>query len=196
MADGSEHFDPRAILAALERSYVDFVVIGALARVLRGAYEITHGVDICPSSATNNLERLAQAARELEARTARRRPPALDEPALATEQVIALKTTVGELKIVASPAGAPNGFVDLRRTATREDLGHGVRPLVASTADLARMAASIHRAQDLERLRELRRIMELEVTREPPVTPPVRGPRLDRRRVAARERGPARGMER
>lgn len=198
MADGSYHFDPRAILGALERSYVDYVVIGGLARVLRGACEITHGVDICPSFAANNLERLAQAARELEARTARRGQPAFNESALATEEPIGLKTTFGELKIAAAPAGVPSGFVDLRRTATREDLGHGVRPQVASTADLARMTASLHRAPDIERLRALRRIMELEVTREPAVVPAVRGASRDRLRAAARERGPGpgRGLER
>jgi hypothetical protein len=60
-------FDPRAILAALERNYVDYVV---LARVIRGADEITHGVDITPSFARDNLGRLAQALDELDASTA------------------------------------------------------------------------------------------------------------------------------
>jgi hypothetical protein len=42
-------FDPRAILASLERSGASYIVIGGLARVLRGADEITAGLDICPS---------------------------------------------------------------------------------------------------------------------------------------------------
>jgi hypothetical protein len=60
-------FDPRAILAALERNYVDYVVLGGLARVIRGADEITDGVDITPSFAKDNLGRLAQALDELNA---------------------------------------------------------------------------------------------------------------------------------
>ena len=196
MAGGSEEFDPRAILAALERSYVDYVLIGGVARVLRGSSEITRGVDVCPSFAAGNLERLAQAAHELESGTTRRARAGFDELALASEELGALKTPAGELKIVAAPAGVPNGFVDLRRAATREDLGHGVRPLVASTADLARMAAALYRAQDVERLRELRRIMELESERGLTVPPRVGTLSADRRRATARSRARPRGLER
>ena len=60
-------FDPRAILAALERNYVDYVLIGGLARVLRGTDEITNGVDICPSFLGENIVRLERAVAELEA---------------------------------------------------------------------------------------------------------------------------------
>lgn len=211
MANAGEPFDPRAILAALERNYGDYVVIGGLGRVLRGSGEFTRGVDICPSLAANNLEHLEDAARELDARAAGRRL-ALDEQSMRGKEVISLTTDAGELRLIPAPAGAPGGFADLRRAARREHLGHGLRPLVASTADLARMAAALHRQRDLERLRELRRIMELEVEREligaPPVrapsaelgqgpTPPaVRGPGWDRRRAAEREGERDRGMER
>ena len=41
-------FDPRAILASLERNGASYIIIGGLARVLRGAEEMTTGVDICP----------------------------------------------------------------------------------------------------------------------------------------------------
>ena len=39
---GKPPFDPYAILAALERRRVTYVVIGAFARVVQGAEEITH----------------------------------------------------------------------------------------------------------------------------------------------------------
>ena len=67
------------------------------------------------------------------------------------------------MKVVAHPAGTRKGYDDLRRGATREHIGHGLRPSVASVADLARMAAALGRTQDVERLGELRRIMEVEV---------------------------------
>jgi hypothetical protein len=164
-------FDPRAILAALERNYVDYVLIGGLARVLRGTDEVTGGVDICPSFATGNLERLDAALSELGAAGT---PPRLDDQTLATQPVVGRVTAAGPLNLVASPAGALNGFVDLRRTATNEDLGQGLRPLVASTGDLARMAAALGRDQDLERLPDLRRIIELEVDRQRALAVPSR----------------------
>jgi hypothetical protein len=200
MARSQEAFDPRAIIAALERNYVDYVIIGGLARVLRGTYETTHGVDICPSFGTVNIEALSRAADELVGR----RPDGGDffpeDRTLHAEDVIGFSTSAGELKIIGAPAGVPNGFVDLRRAATREDLGQGLRPLVASTGDLARMAAALHREQDVERLPELRRIMELEVDREAVIAPAqVRGPGQERGpwrspgrltdQVAERERG-------
>ena len=43
MATG-DVFDPRGMLAALERNYVNFVVIGGLARVIRGTDELTSGM--------------------------------------------------------------------------------------------------------------------------------------------------------
>jgi hypothetical protein len=155
-------FDPRAILAALERNYVSYVLIGALAQVVRGADQITQGVDICPSFASDNLERLAHAADELGARHADGSQLALTDEALGNERVISLSTSSGTLQIVGAPEGAPRGFVDLRRAATKEHLGDGLQPLVASTGDLARMASALNRQRDLERLPQLRRIIELE----------------------------------
>jgi hypothetical protein len=192
MARADEQLDPYTILAALERNYVDYVVIGGLGRVLRGTFEITHGVDICPSLAEDNVERLRRAAREL-----RGRQPDLSAQALVAQETVSLASDAGELKLVAAPAGVPNGFADLRRAATREHLGQGLRPLVASTADLARMSAALHREQDVARLPELRRIVELEVEPElMPAPPEVRGPSWDRQRAAQHERGRDRGMER
>jgi hypothetical protein len=160
-ADAS--FDPRAILAALDRNYVGYVVIGGFARVIRGTDELTDGVDVCPSLRPDNLERLGRALGELEARRADRRRLVVDERTLAQEPVLRLRTAKGELKLVGEPAGTRRGYDDLRRGATREHIGHGLRPTVASVPDLARMSAALGREVDLERSRELRRIMELEL---------------------------------
>jgi hypothetical protein len=156
-------FDPRGLLAALDRNYVSYVLIGGFARVIRGTDEITDGVDVCPSVRPENLERLGRALEELEARRADRRRLALDEESLRQEPVLTLRTAKGEMKIVPEPAGTRRGYDDLRRGATREHIGHGLRPNVASVPDLARMSAALGRDVDLERSRELRRIMELEV---------------------------------
>ena len=163
MARADAPFDPRGLLAALDRNYVSYVWIGGFARVIQGTDELTDGVDVCPSLRPENLERLGRALEELEARRADRRRLALDEESLRQEPVLTLRTAKGELKIVPEPAGTRRGYDDLRRGATREHIGHGLRPNVASVPDLARMSAALGRDVDLERSRELRRIMELEV---------------------------------
>ena len=173
-------FDPRGLLAGLHRSYVDYVLIGGLARVIRGTDEVTSGVDICPSLRPENVVRLARALEELEARRADRRRLVIDEESLRAERVLRLRTRFGDLNVVAEPAGTRRGFEDLRRGATDEHIGAGLRPRVASVADLARMSAALAHelgeqpGREAERLRELavvrsrelRRIMEVEVGME------------------------------
>jgi hypothetical protein len=170
-----EEFDPRAILGALERHRVDYVLIGGLAHVIRGADVTTTSVDICPAFAADNLARLTRATEQLDAEAVDDGPAELSETTLSAYAVISLETPAGLLRIVGAPEGAPIGFVDLRRAATKEHLGHGVQPLVASVGDLARLASALRRGRDLERLPQLRRIIELEVGPEPmePATEPT-----------------------
>lgn len=60
------------------------------------------------------------------------------------------------------PRGAGlRGYDDLRRDATREPLARGLRPAVASSADLARLLAT-DPEQDPATLAALRRVAELE----------------------------------
>ena len=155
-------FDPYAILAAPERRRVAYVLIGAFARVIRGADELTDGVDITPSLREVNLGRLLGALADLGAERADRKALAFDEGTMTSERLIRLRSPHGELGIVLEPAGTRRGYDDLRRAATREHLGHGVRPPVASTADLARMLAALDRQADLPKLRAMRRLTELE----------------------------------
>jgi len=139
------------------------VLIGGLARILRGADEPTTGVDICPSLRASNMPRLQRALEELDAEPTTGRRKTIDVAQLGQQPVVALRTPAGALQVIGAPGGTRNGYDDLRRGATREHIGHGLRPSVASTADLARMAAALGRNQDLQRLGQLRRIMELEV---------------------------------
>jgi len=62
--------------------------------------------------------------------------------------VLALRTARGEVNVVPEPAGTGRGYDDLRRAATREHVGHGLRPSVASVPDLARMVAALGREAD------------------------------------------------
>jgi hypothetical protein len=154
-------FDPYALLGALERRRVAYIVIGAFARVIRGADELTDGLDIAPSLREENLRRLEEAVADLWAERADGRALAL-EGAIAAEPMIRLRSPEGEFGIVPEPAGTRRGYDDLRRAATREHLGRGLRPAVASTADLARMLAALGRETDLAKLQAIRRLTELE----------------------------------
>jgi hypothetical protein len=144
-------FDPLTLLATLERHRVAYVVVGGLARVIQGADEVTRGVDVVPSARPDNLRKLSAALDELGAGNAE----------VSTTEPISVVTPRGELRVVPVPAGT-RGYDDLRRAATREPLGQGLRPAVASKGDLARMLSALGRAEDGEKLRQLRRLIELE----------------------------------
>jgi hypothetical protein len=157
-----ERFDPYAILAALERQRVTYVLIGGFARILQGTEELTHGVDFAPSLRAENLRRLTLALEDLGAERVDRKSLVLDEKTIRDEPLIALRSPAGELKIVPEPVGTRGGYDDLRRAATREPIGRGLRPSVASIGDLARMLAALGREQDLPSLQQLRTLAELE----------------------------------
>jgi hypothetical protein len=150
-------FDPYAILAALDRRRVAYVVIGSFARVVRGAEELPDGLDVVPSLQERNLERLEEALADLEARSVDGGRVDFKRP----DGVIWATSPAGELKIVPRPEGT-GGYDDLRRAATREPLGRGLRPAVASTGDLARMLAALGRDDDRPKLEALRQVAELE----------------------------------
>jgi hypothetical protein len=140
-------FDPYALLHALERQRVTYVVIGGLGRVLHGSGEVTDGLDIVPSTREENLRRLGLALEGLNARRRDGKPPVLERD-LVARGVLELETDAGELKVVPEPAGT-QGYDDLRRRAERPPLGQGLRP-------------AVDREQDREPLAVLQRLIELE----------------------------------
>ena len=165
MAERQRAFDPYALLQTLDRHRVTYIVIGGFARVLQGTEEVTHGLDIVPSTRPENLRQLDTALRELGAKRTDGREPTIDENTLRAEPMVELRTQYGELKVVPEPIGT-RGYDDLRRAATREALGRGVRPSVASIGDLARMVSALGDAERTPQLMQLRRLVELERTRE------------------------------
>jgi hypothetical protein len=156
-------FDPYALLTALERQRVTYVLIGGFARIIQGTEELTHGLDLVPSLRAENLRRLALALGDLDACLPNGKRADLDRD-LARAPLLELRTGAGELKIVPEPVGTRGGYDDLRRAATREPIGRGLRPRVASIGDLARMLAALGREQDLPPLQQLRTLAELERT--------------------------------
>lgn len=156
-------FDPIAILAALERHRVAYVVVGDLAGVIHGTGLTTRSVEIAPSLKAENLERLAAATAEMGAPArSTKRVAALD----AEPNRLALGTERGEIVLTRTPEGT-RGYDDLRRGARREPLGRGVRAPVASLPDLIRSIDARGREQDRALEQRLRRAAELEPSLSP-----------------------------
>jgi transcriptional regulator with XRE-family HTH domain len=145
-------FDSYAILTVLERQRVAYVLIGSFARVVHGVDEIAHELEISPSRQPPNLARLRRALHELGAteRAANLEP---SEGTFATEH--------GPLTVAWEPSGSRRGYTDLRRAASREPIGRGLRPPVASAADLAGMLGALGRDEDRRSILALRRLIRL-----------------------------------
>ena len=164
MSEAAKPFDPLAILETLERHRVAFILVGDLAGVIHGTDEIANSVDICPQMKADNLERLGKALDALEARTGEGERVAVDGTVLAGQATVALESPAGDIAIVPQPEGT-TGYDDLRRKATREPLGGGVRASVARVDDLARIISAAGATHDADRLAALRHIAERELGR-------------------------------
>lgn len=159
-------FDPAAILAVLAHHDVRFVVIGGVAARLRGAPLVTEDVDVTPSRDRHNLEALAAALHELEARLRIATDPdgvafPIDAEMLAVNQSWTLTTKAGDLDLVFMPAGS-EGYADLVRDS--DDLkvreGPDVTVAVASLRDVIRTKEAAGRAKDRAALPLLRATQE------------------------------------
>lgn len=155
-------FDPYALLEALERHRVGYVVIGGFARVVHGSSELTRGLDTVPSLREDNLRHFAGAVEDLGA--SRAALAGLQALGLAESEPLTVATSAGRLRVVPKPWGT-RGYDDFRIRANRENLGRGLRPKIASTIDLVRMLQASTRPRDHERLERLRHLMELERVR-------------------------------
>lgn len=162
-------FEPGQILRALEAHHVRYVVIGAIAAIAAGAPILTTDLDVTPDRSRDNLERLALALADLEARLRSPSDPEgvpfpIDADMLATADNWTLTTRVGDVDLVFSPAGT-GGFEDLRRGARRQRIA-GVTVPVAALADVIRSKEAAGREKDSMQLPILRRTLEQARERE------------------------------
>lgn len=150
--------DVAAILDALADNEVEYVVIGGFAAELHDvALPPTQDIDITPAVSPQNLERLAAALNELDARL---RVP--DDPAgfplpggvtvelLSTMSVLTLITAAGPLDVSITPQGT-DGYMDLRRAQVLLGYGERVVP-VAALEDVIRSKEAAGREKDLKAL--------------------------------------------
>ena len=167
--------DPLEILRVLERHGVRYVLIGAAAARIAGAPVVTEDIDVTPATDQANLERLADALRELDARLRSPEPQGvpfpIDTDMLTSAELWTLTTSAGDLDVCFTPSGT-RGYEDLRREASRERLGRGLTVNVASLRDVIRSKEAAGRAKDLAQLPLLRQTLEQirEHERRPPET--------------------------
>ena len=161
--------DPQRILSTLVERDVQFVVIGAIAAIAQGGPLITEDLDITPAREPDNLERLATALKELDARL---RIPndasgiefPIEPRFLGSLDSWTLKTPSGDIDLLFAPFGTA-GYEDLKRGAVSAELwDHPV--LVASLPDLIRMKEAAGRPKDISQLPALRQTLELRRERE------------------------------
>ena len=147
----SAALDPKLLLTTLARHDVQFVLIGALAAKLQGFPRFTRDADITPARERDNLQRLAAALRELDARIYTESIPEglpfdCSPQMLARADIWNLTTKGGRLDLAFTPSGT-RGYEDLASSAVRFALyGHNV--LIASLEDIIRSKEAANRPQD------------------------------------------------
>lgn len=154
------------MLRTLQRHRVQFVLIGGIAALLRGAPLLTQDVDITPDTTEENLGLLSAALRDLEARLRTASDPdGVDFP-IAPEMLKArrswtLTTRLGDLDLVFVPTGT-SGYADLVRNADEVAVTEdgAVTVEVAALVDVIRSKEAAGRNKDRAALPLLRRTLE------------------------------------
>jgi hypothetical protein len=159
MTDGA--FDPLRALDVLRRHRVRFVLIGGLAARLQGSPTLTNDLDLCYDRNEANLEGLAVALKELEARLRgvdKDVPFRLDARTLKAGDHFIFITTAGNLDVLGHPAGS-GGYDELARTAVPMEIS-GEKVLVAAIEDLIRMKRAAGRPKDRIEVEILEAVLE------------------------------------
>ena len=150
-----------AVAECLNRHGVEYVLIGGGAALLHGAPIVrTRDADIVPAKRADNLDRLAAALREMEARlwVGPTEPEGLemvfDRTSLGQiDSFLNLVTCHGPLDVTYFPEGT-EGYDDLSRSVVRVEL-LGVDVPIASLADVIRSKEAAGRAKDISVLPDL-----------------------------------------
>src|SRR6266566_735792 len=154
--------DPELLFTTLARHQVQFVLIGTLAARLQGFPRFTRDADITPARDSTNLQRLAAALRELEARMYTEQIPeglAFDcsPRMLARADIWNLITKAGRLDLAFNPSGT-TGFADLASQAVRFDV-YGHTLLAARLEDIIRSKEAANRPQDRQDVEIMREML-------------------------------------
>ncbi|HKI67069.1 MAG TPA: hypothetical protein VJ989_07345 [Solirubrobacterales bacterium] len=150
-------FDLRALLQALVDRDIRFVVIGGVAVGAHGYIRATADLDLVPDPDPENLDRLIDALRELNATlpTAGNRKfnPAEDAKAIRRGGNVTADTEFGGLDVIQLARGVP-GYSQLAANAVESEV-LGVPIRICSLENLRQMKQAQDRAQDRADLENL-----------------------------------------
>ena len=145
-------FDPVRICRILNEESVEYVIVGGFAAVIRGSSLPTRDIDVVPSRAADNLDRLGRALTRMGAKIrtdAEPVPARIDGPFLANMPLMLnLVTDYGEIDLTFVPSGRAGGFAGWRRDATQEEVSDGLEVLVASLDDVIDSKRAANRPKD------------------------------------------------
>jgi predicted nucleotidyltransferase len=157
------------IVEHLQRHGIEFIVLGGEAAVLHGSPLPTYDTDLCYRRTPENLQRLAEALKEIHP-SLRGAPPdlpfRLDAESLALGANFAFNTDYGPLDLLGwvEPLGT---YENLLPRAKRMTLGT-LSILVISLEDLVAIKRHIQRPKDQATLHQLEALLRL---RQQPKTP-------------------------
>jgi hypothetical protein len=150
-------FHPRELFQALARHGVEYVTVGGVAIQAHGAQRFTQDLDVVTATSKDNMDRLAAALSEVDARIlgpdGQRSRSTPNAAMLASGDQWHLVTSFGRLDVLTLPVHL-GSFADVRARAYDVPLGDVTVP-IAHRDDLLRMKRASGRPQDLEDVRLL-----------------------------------------
>lgn len=153
----SKLFDPIEIFRALARNEVSFVTVGGIAVQAHGGQRMTRDLDIVIATSSANLERLAAALTEIDARivgpAGKKTARVPNAAMLGSSDLWHLETDYGFLDVMTLPAGAGT-FEEMDSRAIRVALSDVTIP-ISSKEDLITLKSRSHRSQDIADVRLL-----------------------------------------
>jgi len=175
LSEATPPLDAERIVEVLDRHGVDYVIVGGVGARLHGASHLTYDLDLCPGWEPANLDRLAAALRELEARL-RDLPPDVELPPITGKTLREMsigtwRTSAGDLDVLRDISSGdrhhPNSYEQLvNRATTREFLGCTI--YVADLGDIITSKEVADRPKDREALPELRVLYAAQSGAAPP----------------------------
>lgn len=163
--------DRDRIIECLSRHQVVYLLVGGIGAQMHGAIRPTGDFDSLPASSKENLDRLASAMRELNARLrvegmtdeeSRALPLPIDAESLARMDISTWRTDAGDLDLLTAIPTRDGGrarFEELVARAERVEVGD-VTVMVAGLDDIIASKEWADRPKDREALIELRELRD------------------------------------
>jgi len=161
--------DRDRIIECLARFRVEYLLVGGIGAQMHGAVRPTGDFDSLPATSKENLDRLAGAMRELNARLrvegltddeARALPLPIDAVSLSRMDISTWRTDAGDLDVLTAIPTSDGGrasYEELVSRAKQVEVG-GVAVLVAALPDIIASKEWADRPKDREALVELREL--------------------------------------